>query len=127
MKKSNRHMRQEIHHRQPNKLAILALAAFALVISGCSATPSGDSGDRFETANRKVFAFNMGVDTLVLEPTAQIYRGMVPQTARTAVNNQLKWVSHPSTVLNSTVQGDFENAALATLHFLVNGLTLGLI
>ena len=28
--------------------------------------------------------------------------------------------------MNSTLQGKFENAALATIHFLINGLTLGL-
>ena len=32
----------------------------------------------------------------------------------------------PSTALNSTFQGDYENAALATIHFAINGLTLGL-
>ncbi|HCV88336.1 MAG TPA: ABC transporter, partial [Alphaproteobacteria bacterium] len=31
----------------------------------------------------------------------------------------------PSTAVNSTLQGKYENAGLATLNFLVNGLTLG--
>ena len=81
--------------------------------------------DRYEGANRKVFAFNMGVDRYVLEPVAGVYRDTVPEGGQTAVSNHLRWASLPSTAVNSTLQGKFENAALATLHFLVNGLTLG--
>jgi phospholipid-binding lipoprotein MlaA len=100
----------------------------ALVLSACSSVPveeRSDVRDRYEGANRKVFAFNMGVDSYVLEPVAGAYRDTVPDGAQTAVNNHLRWASLPSTTVNSTLQGKFENAALATLHFLVNGLTLG--
>jgi phospholipid-binding lipoprotein MlaA len=31
----------------------------------------------------------------------------------------------PSTALNSAMQGEFENAALAAIHFAINGLTFG--
>ena len=100
----------------------------ALALSACSSVPveeRSDVRDRYEGANRKVFAFNMGVDSYVLEPVAGAYRDTVPDGAQTAVNNHLRWASLPSTTVNSTLQGKFENAALATLHFLVNGLTLG--
>ena len=83
--------------------------------------------DRYEGANRKLFAFNMGVDSYVLEPVAGAYRDTVPQGGQTAVSNHLRWASLPATAVNSTLQGKFENAALATLHFLVNGLTLGFV
>ena len=81
--------------------------------------------DRYEGTNRKMFAFNMGVDSYVLEPVAGVYRDTVPEGGQTAVSNHLRWASLPSTAVNSTLQGKFENAALATLHFLVNGLTFG--
>ena len=100
----------------------------ALALSACSSVSveeRSDVRDRYEGANRKVFAFNMGVDSYVLEPVAGAYRDTVPDGAQTAVNNHLRWASLPSTTVNSTLQGKFENAALATLHFLVNGLTLG--
>ena len=105
-----------------------ALVATMVAIAGCSSTPPAersDARDRYEDANRKVFAFNMGVDTYVLEPVASGYRNTVPDGGRTAVSNHLRWASMPSTAVNSTLQGKFENAALATLNFLVNGLTLG--
>ena len=42
-----------------------------------------------------------------------------------AIGNLVKWVGMPSTAINSAIQGKAENAGLATLNFLVNGLTLG--
>ena len=79
----------------------------------------------FENTNRDIFAFNMGVDSYVLEPVAKRYKSTVPDGGRRAIDNHLEWASMPSTALNSTLQGEFENAALATIHFAINGLTLG--
>ena len=48
-----------------------ALLGAALVLSACSSVPveeRSDVRDRYEGANRKVFAFNQGVDSYVLEP-----------------------------------------------------------
>ena len=98
------------------------------MLAGCSSTPEAnrsDLRDPYETANRKIFAFNMGVDNYVLEPVAAGYRTNVPDAGRHAIDNHLDWASLPSTALNSTIQGDLENAALATIHFAINGLTLG--
>ena len=110
------------------RFAAGALVTALLALAGCSSTPPvdrSDARDRYEDANRKVFAFNMGVDSYVLEPVASGYRNTVPEGGRTAVDNHLRWASMPSTAINSTLQGKFENAALASLNFLVNGLTLG--
>lgn len=109
-----------------SKFAICAIVLFA--VGACSTVPESertDVRDTYEAGNRAVFDFNMGVDTYVLEPVASGYRNVVPEGGRTAVQNHVEWASLPSTAVNSTLQGKFENAALATLHFLVNGLTLG--
>ena len=114
--------------RTGRKTAQSFFIGVALLLSACSSVPleeRTDVRDRYEGANRKVFAFNMGVDSYVLEPVAGAYRDTVPEAGQTAVSNHLRWASLPSTAVNSTLQGKFENAALATLHFLVNGLTLG--
>lgn len=116
---------------RPDRTVPLARAAIlcgVLALAGCSSTPveeRTDLRDPYEASNRKVFAFNMGVDDYVLEPVAKGYKNTVPDGGRKAVSNHLRWASMPSTAVNSTLQGKFENAALATLHFLVNGLTLG--
>ena len=101
---------------------------FAAMLAACSATPNAersDLRDPLENTNRNIFAFNMGVDSYVLEPIAEGYKTAVPNGGCRAIDNHLEWASMPSTALNSTLQGEFENAALATIHFAINGLTLG--
>ena len=98
------------------------------LLVGCSSTPEvnrSDSRDPYEKTNRKIFAFNMEVDSYVLEPVADSYRSNIPSAGRLAIDNHLDWAGLPSTAFNSTIQGDLENAALATIHFAINGLTLG--
>ena len=98
------------------------------MLAGCSSTHEtnlSDLRDPYETTNRKIFAFNIGADNYVLEPVAAGYRTNVPDAGRHAIDNHLDWAGLPSTALNSTLQGDLENAALATIHFAINGLTFG--
>ena len=109
-------------------VAFFTVAVTVSVVSGCSSLPENqrsDLRDPFESENRKVFAFNMGFDTYVVEPVADAYRTGVPQGGQRAIGNHIKWAGMPSTAINSALQGKAENAGLATLNFLVNGLTLG--
>ncbi len=97
-------------------------------VSGCTSLPENrrsDLRDPFENENREVFAFNLGFDTYVVEPVADAYRTGVPQSGQRAIGNHIKWAGMPSTAINSALQGKAENAGLATLNFLINGLTLG--
>ena len=98
------------------------------MLSACSSLPvdeRSDLRDPYEDANRKVFAFNMAADTYVLEPVTAGYRKITPTGFQRAVSNHVSWVQLPNTAVNSTLQGKFENAGLAVLHFAINGLTLG--
>ena len=104
------------------------LGGALLFLAGCTAIPESqrsDMRDVYEPINRKVFAFNMGLDTYVLEPAAKGYRDYVHESGKKIINNHVNWAGMPSTAINSTLQGKFENAGLATINFLVNGLTLG--
>ena len=108
--------------------SLLMLSAL-LFLGACSSLPvdqRSDVRDPFEDGNRKIFAFNMAADSYVLEPVADGYRKVAPSGVQKAVANHVEWASLPSTAVNSTLQGKFENAALAVLHFAINGLTLGL-
>lgn len=100
----------------------------AAVLTGCTmASPElmSDVRDPYESTNRKIFKANLMVDDYVLEPAAKGYRAL-PEGAQAGITNFAKWSTYPSTAVNSTLQGKFENAAVASIHFLVNGLTLGL-
>ena len=107
-------------------LILTSLATFA----ACSSVPEdqrSDIRDRYEEDNRAVFDFNMDVDTYVVEPVASGYRNTVPKGGQTAIAHHLAWAGLPSTAVNSTLQGKYENAGLAVLNFAINGLTLGFV
>ena len=108
---------------------IVGVLLTAFLQSACSYVPETqrtDQRDPYEGSNRKTFAFNMGLDTHVLEPASSAYKNTVPKTGQRAIENHLTWTGLPATTFNSTLQGRYENASLAVLHFAVNSLTLGL-
>ena len=112
-----------------NVMKYILLIVLITGIGGCAGGPEKpvtDSRDPHEETNRTIFAFNLATDDYVLEPVARTYRQAVPQPAQTALSSHVEWISLPSTAINSSLQGKFENATIASLRFLVNGLTFGL-
>ncbi len=96
-------------------------------LSGCATAPDDtltENRDPYENTNRKVFAFNTKVDDYVYEPAAKAYLKL-PDRGQMMLTNFANWTSLPSTAVNSSFQGDVENAAIGTFEFLINGLTLG--
>ena len=107
----------------------ISVVGCVAALGACSSTgplTETDPRDPYEQGNRNIFAFNMGVDDVILEPVARGYRSL-PDAAQHGITNHARWTSYPSTAVNSTLQGKFENAGLATIHFLINGLTLGFV
>ena len=99
-------------------------------LTACVALPEHEKtaiNDPYENSNRKTFAFNLAVDDYALEPAANLYRKATPEPVQKGVRNYVSWAGMPSTALNSGLQGKFENATLASLTFLVNGLTFGFV
>ena len=117
---------QKQEMRRPRQLL---MAAVLLTLCACSTLPDAertDARDPFEVTNRDVFEFNMAIDSVAIEPLADVYRKSLPERGKLALENHLNWASLPATTLNSALQGRFENAGLSLLHFAVNGLTFGL-
>ena len=112
-----------------NIMKFMVLLVVITGIGGCEGRPDKlvtDSRDPYEETNRTIFSFNLATDDYVLEPVARTYRQAVPKSAQTALSSHVEWISLPSTAINSSLQGKFENATIASLRFLVNGLTFGL-
>jgi len=84
-----------------------------------------ETEDPLEGLNRVVFGFNQVVDHLVLEPSARIYRAVIPRPVRTGVTNVLNNLASPITLTNDILQGNPEAAANTIKRFMVNS-TLGI-
>ena len=114
--------------RQAPLARLSVLVCAVALLSACTALPEDQKtaeNDPYENANRTVFAFNMAVDDYVLEPVSDAYRQTAPERVQKGVQNYVSWTGLPATAVNSGLQGKFENAALASLTFFVNGLTFG--
>lgn len=115
-------------HKIMKTCAIFAVCAMTL--GGCTEFPPMDRTpdgilDPFESQNRKVHAFNKGLDETVVRPASKAYATVVPSEFRALFNNASRNLSMPSVAANSVLQGDFKGAAIATSRFLMNS-TLGL-
>lgn len=109
---------------------IRASAACALVCltlaSGCATTNSGDVRDPLEPLNRGIYTFNDAVDTTLLKPAAELYRGLVPRIVRTGVSNVFSNINDVIVALNNLLQGKVTYAASDVGRVLVN-TTIGLL
>ena len=97
----------------------------ALVLLGGCATAK-DPRDPFEPVNRAIYRFNETVDAAVMEPTAKLYRFVLPQFVRTSVGNVFSNAAEVRNVLNNTLQGKF-TTAYSTFGRLAINSTVGIL
>ena len=82
------------------------------LLAGCSSIQTGRTApgqrlDPWENWNRKVFAFNEGLDEKVLKPVATVYSDVVPQPVRNGVGNFFGNVLDAWSAINNMLQGKF--------------------
>ena len=81
--------------------------------------------DCFEGINRATFAFNQGLDNVIFEPVAKVYRAL-PSPIRAGSSNVIDNLSSLVTIPNNILQGDFKKAGVNTGRLVVN-TTLGIL
>ena len=88
------------------RLALSAVLISTLGLGACASAPrtAADRLDPFEHWNRKVFAFNEGLDQRVLEPVATTYSQVVPQPIRRGVQNFFNNASDAWSAVNNFLQ-----------------------
>ena len=106
------------------KKKILALALVgAALLSGCASVPK-DSGqnpdDPWETLNRQTFAFNQGLDFILIRPLAKGYQFITPQFLEDGIHNMYRNVGDVRNLANNVLQVKPHAAGVDTARLLMN-------
>jgi len=96
--------------RRQRRVLAVAVIALSLALGGCATVQQARGGpgqklDPWENWNRKVFAFNEGLDTYVLKPAATAYANVVPQPVRRGVDNFFANAADAWSAVNNILQG----------------------
>jgi len=111
-----------------NIRSIISLIMLALLLAGCAGTQSRNTdpeNDPWEGYNRKVYAFNEGMDKVV-RPIAVGYDKIMPDPLQRGVGNFFRNLDAPVTYVNLVLQGKFRESADTLGRFLINS-TVGLL
>lgn len=109
--------------RVPGK-ALTLVAALGLLSACATSQPGGPGGDGindpYETSNRKVHAFNRGLDRAIVRPAAKGYSTILPDPIEDSVGNFATNLGQPSVMVNALLQGDLRGAGISASRFLTN-------
>jgi phospholipid-binding lipoprotein MlaA len=109
--------------------AYLCLVSLVIILTGGCASQStltDPQADPWEPFNRKVYAFNDGLDRALIKPIAKGYDVLMPDAPQRGIRNFFRNLGYPITFLNLVLQGRFEDSLTATGRFLMNS-TIGLL
>jgi phospholipid-binding lipoprotein MlaA len=101
------------------RLSCSAAAFSALFTAGC-ASVTAENPDPYEVFNRQMFAFNEGLDQVVIEPVAYGYRTVTNEPIREGVGNFSSNLGEPLTFVNHLLQGKLPDAGATLGRFVVN-------
>lgn len=103
---------------------IRAFLTLVALISGLSACTTPNTAvevfDPYESTNRKVHAFNKGLDKVALRPAAKAYGAVTPSPVRQSLANVSDTLGTPSNVINDVLQGNIDDAGHNLFRFLIN-------
>ena len=104
--------------------SLVLAAAVTVLTGGCATTANGK--DPIEGFNRAVFAFNEGLDSVVIRPVAKGYEFVTPDFVRTGVGNFFGNIADALIAVNNLLQGKGIEAASDAGRFFVNS-TVGIL
>ena len=116
------------------KFIITSIVTFMIASSAIAGTDGenslskkepGQVKDCFENLNRATFKFNQGLDNIIFEPLAKVYR-ILPSPVRAGTSNVLDNLSNLVTIPNNVLQGEFKKAGENTGRLIIN-TTLGIL
>ncbi|GHG85046.1 MlaA family lipoprotein [Pseudodonghicola xiamenensis] len=106
-------------------LLAASLIGLAGITSGCATkTPaqkaSGEIFDPYESTNRSIHGFNLGLDKVLVRPASKGYIAVMPPPMVDSVNYFAENLSMPGRMVDSLLQGKFKQAGHALARFLIN-------
>jgi len=91
------------------------------LVGGCATSGQViDSSDPIESTNRVFFDVNETLDKHFMKPVAEVYADITPLPIRTSVTNFFENLTYLNVVLNSLLQGKFDQGIQDTLRFVYN-------
>ncbi len=99
---------------------LMSLFLVSACASGNDTVTSAAVFDPYEATNRKVHAFNRGVDKVLLRPASNGYGSLVHEDIRLLVSNFADNLELPGDVVNNILQGDLKSAGNNGFRFVFN-------
>lgn len=118
-----------VSFRSATALLLALTASAGLLLGGCAGvppTPERSIQDPYEARNRQTYDFNEALDRNVAKPLADAYVAVTPRFVRHGVSNFFDNAAEPGYVVNSVLQGRWQDAGRGSARFLINS-TLGLL
>lgn len=115
----------------PRIIKTLSLILLLPLLAACAGTHKTSTEaqaveiDPYESTNRKIHDFNDRVDQYVLKPVATFYADLTPNFMQTGVTNFFSNIGYLNVVVNSSLQGKFDDGMSDLFRFVFNS-TLGL-
>lgn len=105
------------------------IVLLSLLLTACAGTQSRNTDpekDPWEGFNRKVYAFNDGLDRIIVRPIAVGYDKIMPDPFQRGVGNFYRNLDAPVTLLSQLLQGKFKQSLDSLSRFVMNS-TIGLL
>lgn len=103
------------------RLQCLAAIFGSLILGACSAPDQPvEVYDPYEATNRRIHAFNKGLDSVVVRPTSTAYGIVLPKPVRRGVSNFANYIDTPRFILNDLAQGNIADAGHNFSRFVLN-------
>jgi phospholipid-binding lipoprotein MlaA len=107
-------------------VSLLCLAG--IILGGCAAVPTDPdalaqfkaNNDPLEPMNRRLFAFNQGVDKVIIKPIATGYGNALSLGERDAIRHFLDNLNEPIIAANDILQDRLNDAGITLARFVVN-------
>lgn len=99
-----------------------AMSPYATTVTPRASAMSGDgqAPDPLERVNRKIYAFNQGLDRVLIRPLSVFWHHAAPRPIRQGIDNFLSNLGEPVVFVNDVLQGHPATAAGTATRFTAN-------